>query len=84
MFYIATELEKINNNITDDKNRKKQIRLFNVIPLRTNIISKHITLDTCSIISNFLDKTQKTKEENKPKTENQTKIKYSEKCKNKK
>jgi len=91
MFYIATELEKINNNIkiyndniTDDKNRQKQIRLFNVIPLRTNIISKHITLDTCSIISNFLDKTQKTKEEKKPKTENQTKIKYSEKCKNKK
>ena len=91
MFYIATELEKINNNIkiyndniTDDKNRQKQIRLFNIIPLRTNIISKHITLDTCSIISNFLDKTQKTKEEKKPKTENQTKIKYSEKCKNKK
>ncbi len=91
MFYIATELEKMNNNIkiyndniTDDKNRQKQIRLFNVIPLRTNIISKHITLDTCSIISNFLDKTQKTKEEKKPKTENQTKIKYSEKCKNKK
>ena len=91
MFYIAIELEKINNNIkiyndniTDDKNRQKQIRLFNVIPLRTNIISKHITLDTCSIISNFLDKTQKSKEEKKPKTENQTKIKYSEKCKNKK
>jgi hypothetical protein len=69
IFYIATELEKINNdikiyndNITDDKNIQKQIRLFNVIPLRTNIISKHITLDTCSIISNFLDKTQKTKE----------------------
>jgi len=71
-------------NITDAKNRRKQIRLFNVIPLRTNIISKHITLDTCSIISNFLDKTQKSKEEKKPKTENQTKIKYSEKCKNKK
>jgi hypothetical protein len=70
MFYIASELEKIynnikihNENITDDEKRQKQIRLFNVIPLRTNIISKHITLDTCSIISNFLDKTQKTKED---------------------
>jgi len=53
MFYIASELEKIynnikihNENITDDEKKQKQIRLFNVIPLRTNIISKHITLDT--------------------------------------
>jgi len=93
MFYIASKLEKIynnikihNENITDDEKKQKQIRLFNVIPLRTNIISKHITLDTAGIISNFLDKTQKTKEEKKPKTktENETKIKYSEKCKNKK
>jgi hypothetical protein len=91
MFYIGFELEKIynnikthNENITDDKKKQKQIRLFNVIPLRTNIISKHITLDTCGIISNFLDNTQKTKEEKKPNKENETKIKYSEKCKNKK
>ena len=91
MFYIASKLEKIynnikihNENITDDEKKQKQIRLFNVIPLRTNIISKHITFDTAGIISNFLDKTQKTKEEKKPKTENETKIKYSEKCKNKK
>jgi hypothetical protein len=91
MFYIASELENIynnikihNENITDDEKRQKQIRLFNVIPLRTNIISKHITLDTCGILSNFLDKTKKTKEEKKPKTENEVKIKYSEKCKNKK
>ena len=92
MFYIASELEKIYNNIkihnenikNNDKNIK-QIRLFNVIPLRTNIISKHITLDTCGILSNFLDKSQKTKED-KPKIESdsETKIKYSEKCKNKK
>jgi hypothetical protein len=48
MFYIASELEKIydnikiyNENITDDEKRQKQIRLFNVIPLRTNIY-KHI------------------------------------------
>ena len=91
MFYIASELEKVynnikthNENINDDEKKIKQIRLFNVIPLRTNIISKHITLDTCGILSNLLDKTQKTKEEKKPKTENEVKIKYSEKCKNKK
>jgi hypothetical protein len=91
MFYIANELEKINNNIknhnsktNDDEKKLKQIRLFNVIPLRTNIISKHITLDTAGIVSNFLDKSQKTKEEKKSKTENETKIKNSEKCKNKK
>ena len=95
MFYIAYELEKIYNNIkihnenikNNDKNIK-QIRLFNVIPLRTNIISKHITFDTCGILSNFLDKSQKTKEikEEKPNfdSDSETKIKYSEKCKNKK
>ena len=77
-----------NENITYDEKKQKQIRLFNVIPLRTNIISKHITLDTCGILSNFLDKSQKTKEvkEEKPKidSDSETKIKYSEKCKNKK
>jgi hypothetical protein len=90
MFYIASELEKIynnikthNENITDDEKKIKQIRLFNVIPLRTNIISKHITLDTAAIVCNFLDKTQKTKEK-KPNKENEVKIKNSEKCKNKK
>ena len=89
MFYIATELEKIYNNIkihnnNINENKIKQIRLFNVIPLRTNIISKHITLDTAAIVCNFLDKTQKTKEEKKPKKDNEPEIKYSEKCKNKK
>ena len=89
MFYIASELEKIYNNIklhnnNINENKVKQIRLFNVIPLRTNIISKHITLDTAAVVCNFLDKTQKTKEENKHKKENEIEIKYSEKCKNKK
>jgi hypothetical protein len=95
MFYIASELEKIydnikihNENIKNNDNNIKQIRLFNVIPLRTNIISKHITLDTCGILSNFLDKSQKTKEIKKEKpnfdSDSETKIKYSEKCKNKK
>ena len=53
MFYICNELEKL-NNVKIEK-EEKQIRLFNVIPLRTNIISKNITIDSCSIISNFLD-----------------------------
>ena len=45
-------MEKLNEiNINDDK---KQIRLFNVLPLRTNIISKNICIDTCGLICNFL------------------------------
>ena len=52
MFHICNELEKIN----DDKIKKneKQIRLFNVLPLRTNIIPKNICIDTCGIIQNFM------------------------------
>jgi hypothetical protein len=51
MFYICGELEKIYNQIRkhnesikdeNDEKNKKQIRLFNVIPLRTNIINKSI------------------------------------------
>jgi hypothetical protein len=52
MFYISYELERINNiKILSDE---KQIRLFNVLPLRTNIIPKNICIDTCALISNFL------------------------------
>ena len=92
MFYICGELEKVYNQIKkhnenikeeDDEKKKKQIRLFNVIPLRTNIISKNVCLDSCSLISNFLDKSLKTidkeKEENKNKNK---KIKNSQKYKN--
>ena len=52
MFHICNELEKIN----DDKIKKneKQIRLFNVLPLRTNIVPKNVCLDTCGIIQNFM------------------------------
>ncbi len=91
MFYICSELEKIYNQIKkdneskEDDNKIKQVRLFNVIPLRTNIISKNITLDSCSLISNFLDKSLKTidKEKNKIKIkDNGEKIKNSEIYKN--
>jgi len=52
MFYICNELEKI--NVDNIKNEEKQIRLFNVLPLRTNIIPKNICIDTCGIIQNFM------------------------------
>ena len=54
MFHISNELENINET---NKNTKefKQIRLFNVLPLRTNIIGKNICIDTCGLISNFVE-----------------------------
>ncbi len=52
MFHISNELEKINN--IRIQNDEKQIRLFNVLPLRTNIICKHICIDTCGLIQNFM------------------------------
>ena len=52
MFHISNELEKLND--ARIQNKEKQIRLFNVLPLRTNIISKNICVDTCALISNFL------------------------------
>lgn len=53
MFYLASQFEKLNETITEDN---KRIRLFNVLPLRTNIVSKNICIDTCGLISNFLGK----------------------------
>lgn len=58
--YIGIQLEKIydkidkSNKKRDEDNKIKQIRLFNVLPLRTNIIPKNITIDTCALIQNFL------------------------------
>ena len=43
--YMNKQLENMND---------KNIRLFNVLPLRSNIVPKHICIDTCSLISNFL------------------------------
>jgi len=93
MFYICRELEKVysqikkyNDNIReeDDEKKKKQIRLFNVIPLRTNICPKNICLDSCSLISNFLDKSLKTidNEQDKKTNDKGEKIKNSQKYKN--
>ena len=52
LFYISNELVKL-NELRVQKEEKK-IRLFNVLPLRTNIIGKNICIDTCGLISNFL------------------------------
>ena len=51
MFYICQEL-KINNERIS--NNQEQIKLFNVLPLRTNIIPKFLSIDSCALISNFL------------------------------
>lgn len=51
MFYIVEQLENMNNNKEDTDIK---VRLFNVLPLRTNIVGKNICIDTCALISNFL------------------------------
>jgi hypothetical protein len=58
MFYIAEKFETINKTIIEENvinnTNNKQIRLFNVLPLRTSIVPKNITIDTPAFISNFL------------------------------
>ncbi len=73
LFYIARKFENMNEEIElynasidllniDEENKKKKkkqvIRLFNILPLRTNIIPKHICIDTCALISNFVGNTK--------------------------
>ena len=53
MFYLATKFEKINEEFNEND---KEIRLFNVLPLRKNIVGKNICIDTCALISNLLGK----------------------------
>ena len=58
MFYLSRQFELLNDEIVRNNEindiKKKQIRLFQVLPLRTNIIGKNICIDTCGLISNFL------------------------------
>ena len=59
MFYLSRKFEGINDdiiqfNLTNDK-KKKEIRNFNVLSLRTNIIPKNICIDTSGLIYNFLE-----------------------------
>ena len=70
LIYIGKELEKM--NITrDDKNK---IRLFNCLPLRTNIVPKSICLDTPSIIQNLLCQNTGEELKNYKKGNNQKRI----------
>ena len=58
MFYLSRQFELLNDEIIRNNKMSdtkiKQIRLFNVLPLRTNMIGKNICIDTCGLISNFL------------------------------
>ena len=55
MFYLEDQIENMNKlRLENDIPDTQQIRLFNVLPLRTNIIGKNICIDTCALISNFL------------------------------
>ena len=51
MIYLVKQLEKINK--IKKENDIPGIKLFNILPLRKNIVSKSITLDTCSLIHNL-------------------------------
>ncbi len=53
-FYrILEKYEKINLETND---KSKHIKLFSMLPLRTSLIPKHITLDSEILIQNFKDK----------------------------
>jgi hypothetical protein len=66
MFYLSRQFELLNDEIIRNNEmndtKKKEIRLFQPLPLRTNIVGKHICIDTCGLIFNFLDKDQHTGE----------------------
>jgi hypothetical protein len=51
MFYIASRIEYINKYLPPESRKH---RLFNVLPLRTNIIAKNICIDTPALIYNFI------------------------------
>ena len=78
--YINIQLEKLNDKLlegisTEDIDKVKQIKLFNVLPLRSNIIPKNICIDTCALISNFLGDESTTKHfHNYKKEDNQFKL----------
>lgn len=59
--YIGVQLEKIYDGQDEDD---KEIRLFNILPLRSKIIPSNITIDTAGLIQNFLGD-EPTKDHNK-------------------
>jgi len=67
MIYIGIQLEKIYDS---NEENTKQIRLFNILPLRTNIIPKNITLDTAGLVQNFSENNKIRCEDSKKYKEN--------------
>jgi hypothetical protein len=49
--YLGNQIEKLYDLENKDEHK---IRLFNILPLRTNIIAKNICFDTCGLIQNLL------------------------------
>ena len=49
MFYINSEIEKL--NIERSKNDEYQTKLYQIIPQRSSIVPKYITIDTSSLIN---------------------------------
>lgn len=77
---IRKQNEKIqekNDKITNEKDKIKlikyieQIKLFNILPLRTNIVPKNITIDTCGLIQNFPEESTSEHLKNYKKEDNQ-------------
>ena len=67
--YIGKELEKLYDL---EDNHDRTFRLFNILPLRTNIIPKNIVIDTAGLIQNFLgDEPTKEHLKNYKKNDNQ-------------
>lgn len=60
LIYIGKELEKVYDKIDvelkNGNDKLEQIRLFNVLPLRTNIVPKSACFDSCVLIQNFIEK----------------------------
>ena len=72
LIYIGKQIEKYYDN--EDKDNHK-IRLFSILPLRTNITPKNITVDTCGLIQNFLGDESTTEHlKNYKKEDNQFKL----------
>lgn len=63
MFYLNSEFERINveniekNKLLPEDKQIKMIRLFNALPLRTNIVGKHVCFDTPGLIMTFFNDT---------------------------
>lgn len=55
MFKIIKHYEKMNEE-NKNKPNYREIKLFNVLPMRTTLIPRHITIDTEIIIQNFKEK----------------------------